>query len=108
MDAKFHRHARAQGIEAVENRQSSIEGFSVERARLDVSLLFVSLSCAAFIPYGWVMSLGNSPLPAALVLLFIMDLCIVAAFQPLTALIIDINPQSPAAATATVKLFAVF
>lgn len=100
MDANFRRHARALGIEVVENRQQDIDGFPVERARLQLSLVLIYLSSAAIIPYGWVMGLQHPPLAAALVLLFIVGLCISAAFQPLTALVIDINPRSPAAATA--------
>jgi hypothetical protein len=46
------------------------------------------------------MNLQHPPLPAALVLLFFMGAFLSATFQPLTALIIDINPRSPAAATA--------
>jgi MFS family permease len=100
MDANFRRHARANDIEIVQNRQPNIDGFPVERARLELSLAFSYLSSASIIPYGWVMGLEHPPLPAALVLLFIMGLCQSGAFQPLNALIIDLNPQSPAAAAA--------
>lgn len=99
-DANFRRHARALDIELVKDRQQDIDGFPIEQARLQVSLVFVYCSSASIIPYGWVMGLQHPPLPAALVLLFIMGLCTSAAFQPLTALIVDINPKSPAAATA--------
>ena len=100
MDANFRRHARASGIEIVDNRQVDTDGFPIERARLEVSLALLYLSTAAIIPYGWVMNLQHPPLPAVLVLLFIVSLCLSGAFQPLTALVIDINPRSPAAATA--------
>ncbi|KAH8651589.1 major facilitator superfamily domain-containing protein [Tricladium varicosporioides] len=104
MDANFRRHARSLGIEIVENRQQDIEGFPVERARLELSLFFVYLSSASIIPYGWVMSLRNPPLAAILVLLFIMGLCTSAAVQPLMALVIDINPERPAASSAAFNL----
>ena len=104
MDANFRRHARALGIEIVENRQQDIDNFPIERARLEVSLAFVSLSSAAIIPYGWIMTLKHPPLPAILVLLFIMGLCTSAAFQPLAALVIDINPERPAASSAAFNL----
>jgi MFS family permease len=100
MDANYRRHARANNIELVKNRQPDIDGFPIERARLELSLAFAYLSSAAIIPYGWVMGLQHPPLPAALVLLFIMGICTSGGFQPLTALIIDLNPQSPAAAGA--------
>lgn len=100
MDANFRRHARRLGVEIVEGHQHDIDGFPIERVRLEVSLAMAYLSSAAVIPYGWVMGLHHPPLPAALVLLFIMGLCTSASFQPFNALIIDINPRSPAAATA--------
>lgn len=100
MDANFRRHARLAGIEVAENRQVDIENFPVEQARLQVSLALIYISSASIIPYGWVMNLSHPPLAAVLVLLFITSMTISAAFQPATALIIDINPQSPAAATA--------
>ncbi|CAM1507776.1 Fc.00g046240.m01.CDS01 [Cosmosporella sp. VM-42] len=100
MDTNFHRHARKMGIEVAKNRQPDIDGFPIEKARLEVSLAFVYFSCVAIVPYGWVMWLHRPPLAAALVLLFILGTATAAAFQPLTALIIDINPRSPAAATA--------
>jgi len=100
MDANFRRHARKVGVEIVENRQQDIDGFPIERARLEVSLAGVYISSAAVIPYGWVMSLEHPPLPAILVCLFINGLCTSAAFQPLAALVIDINPDRAAASAA--------
>lgn len=69
MDGNFRRHARALGVDIVENRQVDISGFPIERARLEVSLALIYLSSIAIIPYGWVMGLQHPPLPAALVLL---------------------------------------
>jgi multidrug resistance protein len=100
MDANFRRHARLLGIELVKNRQQDIDIFPIERARLEISLVLVYFAAASIIPYGWVMGLEHPPLPAALVLLFIMGLCVSALFQPVTALIIDLHPERPAAATA--------
>jgi predicted MFS family arabinose efflux permease len=104
MDKNFRRHARKLGIEIVKNVQLDDEGFPIERARLELSLIFVYLSSAAIIPYGWIMGLQHPPLPAVLVFLFIMGFCTSGSFQPLTALVIDLNPQSPAAATAAFNL----
>jgi predicted MFS family arabinose efflux permease len=104
MDRNFRRHARKMGIEVVKNIQLDDEEFPIERARLELSLVFVYMSSAAIIPYGWVMGLPHPPLPAALFLLFIMGFCTSGSYQPLTALVIDLNPQSPAAATAAFNL----
>jgi predicted MFS family arabinose efflux permease len=104
MDANFRRHARILGITVFKNEQLNIDDFPIERARLEVSLAFVYLSSAAIIPYGWVMTLKHPPLPAILVMLFIMGLCTSAAFQPLSALVIDINPDKAAASSAAFNL----
>lgn len=104
MDANFRRHARRSGIEINENVQYNIRNFPIERARLEISLGFTYMSCISIIPYGWVMGMKHPPLPAALVLLFFMGLSSSAAFQPLSALVIDINPKSSAAASAANNL----
>ncbi|KAF2093074.1 MFS general substrate transporter, partial [Rhizodiscina lignyota] len=103
MDRNYRRHARKLGIELVDNRQHQIDGFPIEQARLEVSLFCVYLASVAVIPYGWVLGLRHPPLPAALVLFFIMGASCSAAFQPVSALVIDINPRSPAAGTAALN-----
>jgi multidrug resistance protein len=100
MDFNFRRHARKTGIEVVHNRQTETEDLPIERARLEISLGLMYLSAAAILPYGWVMGLPSPSLAAVLVLLTITGLCISATFQPVTALVIDIQPERPAAATA--------
>jgi predicted MFS family arabinose efflux permease len=100
MDANFRRHARKIGVEIVKGKQQDIDEFPIEKARLQICLSFVYLSSVAIIPYGWVMNLQHPPLPVVLVLLFIMSICTSASFQPLIALVIDINPDSTAAAGA--------
>jgi predicted MFS family arabinose efflux permease len=104
MDRNFRRNARKLGLEVVKNIQLDDEDFRIERARLEISLAFVYLSSAAIVPYGWVMGLPHPPLPAALVVLFVVGFCTSGLFQPLAALVIDLNPQSPAAATAAFNL----
>jgi MFS family permease len=105
MDFNFRRLARKSGVEIVNNdRQVDIDKLPIERARLQISLFFVYLSAASIIPYGWIMTLSHPPLPAVLVLLFIMGLCTSASFQPISALVIDINPDKAAASSAAFNL----
>jgi multidrug resistance protein len=100
MDTNFRRHARKLGVEVIADKQHNIDGFPIEWARLQISLVLVYLTSASIIPYGWVIGLRHPPLPAILVLLFIMGTFLSATFQPVIALTVDINPRSPAAATA--------
>ncbi|KAF3407473.1 Quinidine resistance protein 2 [Talaromyces pinophilus] len=105
MDANFRRYTRKSGVATIDNNvQQDIDNLPIERIRLEISLAFVYISSIAILPYGWVMGLQKPPLPAVLVMLFIMGLCTSASVQPLTALIIDINPKSPAAAGAAFNL----
>lgn len=105
MDANFRRYTRKSGVATVDNNvQQDIDNLPIERIRLEISLAFVYISSIAILPYGWVMGLQKPPLPAVLVMLFIMGLCTSASVQPLTALIIDINPKSPAAGGAAFNL----
>jgi multidrug resistance protein len=104
MDANFRRYARKTGVNIIKDKQQSIEGFPIERVRLEVALAFSYLSTISIIPYGWVMNLEHPPLAAVLVLLFIVGLCTSASFQPVTALMVDINSQSSAASSAALNL----
>lgn len=100
LDANFRRHARRSGIVVVDNRQHEIDDFPIEWARLEIGVVLAYTAAAALIPYGWIMGLQHPPLPAVLVLLFIHGVLITSIFGPLGALLIDVNPNSPAAATA--------
>jgi MFS family permease len=100
MDANFRRHARKRGEEVDADKQHDITGFPVEWARLQISLALIYASSVAIVPYGWVMGMRHPPLPAILVLLFLMGTFLAATFQPVIALNVDINPRSPAAASA--------
>lgn len=104
MDSNFRRHARKQGVEIVKGRQQNIDDFPVESARLDIALLFLYLSAASVIPYGWVLALPHPPLAAILVMLFVIGTCTSAMFQPVTALVLDINPEKAAASSAAFNL----
>jgi MFS family permease len=104
MDANFRRYARKTGVDIIKDKQQSIGEFPIERVRLEVALAFTYLSTASIIPYGWVMNLQHPPLAAVLVLLFIVGVCTSASFQPITALMVDINFQSSAASSAALNL----
>ncbi|KAJ5148396.1 florfenicol exporter [Penicillium atrosanguineum] len=104
MDANFRRHAQRLGVEIDQEVQHNIDDFPIERVRLEISLGFTYFACIAIIPYGWVIGMEHPPLPAILVLLFFMGLSVSAAFQPLSAVVIDLNTKSSAAASAANNL----
>lgn len=56
------------------------------------------------IVYGWILNLNNPPLPAVLVLLFLLALCLSGAAQVSATLMVDCFPDSPSAASAAGNL----
>ena len=104
IDWNFRRHCRKLGIQIVKGKQQNIENFPIERARLEIGLPLVYLGCAAFLPYGWVMSLQNPPLAAVIVLLFLNAYVLSGSFQALNVLVVDCHPSSSAAASAALNL----
>jgi hypothetical protein len=104
IDANYYRHARKLGVKLVKNQQQEIDGFPIEWARLQIALPLVYLACAAIFSYSWVIGMRHPPLPAILVLLFIYGTLLAGTFQVVTRLNIDVNPRSPAAASAAFQL----
>ena len=104
IDWNFRRHAKQQGLEIVHSQQQDIANFPTERARLEVALPCLYFACATIVPYGWVVGLQHPPLAAVLVLLFFNATVTSGTFQAMSVLIVDIHPESPAAATAASNL----
>ncbi|MCJ1414634.1 hypothetical protein MMC32_000961 [Xylographa parallela] len=104
VDWNFRRHCRKLGIEIVKGKQQNIENFPIERARLEIGLPLVYCGCAAFLPYGWVMSLQSPPLAAVIVLLFVNAYVLSGSMQALNVLVVDCHPDSSAAASAALNL----
>jgi multidrug resistance protein len=100
IDWNFRRHARANDIPIVKTQQTDITNFPVERARLEIGLGLVYLSCVSIIPYGWVMNMANPPLPVILILLFFNAFTTSGSMQAQNVLVVDCNPNRPAAGTA--------
>ncbi|KAI9744930.1 MAG: hypothetical protein M1818_001856 [Claussenomyces sp. TS43310] len=104
IDRNFRRHAARLGIEIKKGRQTSLDNFPAEQARLEIALPSVYLGCVTMIAYGWVMNMAHPPLPAALVLLFFLILLLASGMQAVSVLIVDCHPDSPSAASAAGNL----
>jgi multidrug resistance protein len=104
IDANYYRHARQLGVKLVKNQQQDIDGFPIEWARLQIALPLMYLAGAAIFSYSWVIEMPHPPLAVILVLLFLCGSLLAATFQVVTTLIIDVNPRSPAAASAAFQL----
>jgi predicted MFS family arabinose efflux permease len=104
LDWNFRREAHLQGMIIQKNRQQNIETFNIERARLAITLPLIYISSLCILAYGWVMQY-RTPLAGPLVMLFFTGLTTTGAFNTLSTLVVDINYQSAATATAANNLF---
>lgn len=103
LDKNFRREAKRQGLEIVKNKQQDISAFDIEKARLVVTMPFVAIACMGTIAYGWTMEY-DAPLAAILVVLFFTGHCTTGAFSSLNTLVVDINREQPAVASAASNL----
>ena len=104
IDRNFKRHARKAGYEFTVTRQQDMDRMPIERARLEVSLPLIYLSCCTMVTYGWLMETQAS-LAAIEVMLFLSGLFFSGALNGLNVLVVDTNPDSPATAVAANNLF---
>ncbi|PQE19031.1 MFS multidrug protein [Rutstroemia sp. NJR-2017a WRK4] len=103
IDYNYRRHALMHNLPVTKNRQQDLTHFPIERARLEIALPLFYLGAAAIIAYGWVMGHRVSVAGPA-VLLFVIGYALVASFQILNILMVDIYPGRPATATAANNL----
>lgn len=103
LDWNFRRHAKKIGMEISKTKQQDLTNFPIERARLEVVLPLSYISCAFVIAFGWVMNARTS-VAGPLILLFFLSFTMVATFQGLSTLVIDLNRTSAGTATAAMNL----
>jgi multidrug resistance protein len=103
IDYNYRRHARIHNFPLTKNRQLDLTNFPIEKARLEIALPLFYLGAAAIIAYGWVMGQRVS-VAGPVMLLFVIGYALVASFQILNILMVDIYPGRPATATAANNL----
>ena len=103
VDWNYRRHAKLHRFPVVQNRQQDLANFPIEKARLEIALPLFYLGAGAIIAYGWVMGHKVS-LAGPIILLFVLGYSLVASFQCLNILMVDIYPGKPATATAANNL----
>ena len=104
IDWNFRRHAALANYEIVKNQQQDMSKMNIERARLEVSIPMVYISSIAIVAYGWTVQ-STSSLAGIEVTLFICGLCFQGALNGFNVLVVDLNPQQAATATAANNLF---
>lgn len=103
VDGNYSRHAKRLGMPLKKNRQQDLTNFPIERARLEVLLPLLYISCVIVPIYGWVLNAKVS-VAGPLVLLFFLGFGVSGLFKVVQILLIDITPGKPATATAAFNL----
>ena len=106
IDWNFRRHCKIEGVTIQKGVRQDLSDFPIERARLEISLLFFWIGMAGVIGYGWVLNSDKKiSLAAPVIMLFLMGYALIAANQGLNVLMVDIWPGKAASATAANNLF---
>ena len=103
MDWNFRRHAKIAGIVIDKNKQQDLRYLPIERIRLEIVLPLVAASCAIAVVYGFLIQ-HTVHLAAPLVFLYLTALTLTGTFSGLSALIVDLNRETPGSASAAMNL----
>lgn len=99
----YRRWARKIGFPLVHTRRQDLTNFPIERARLELAAPLTVTGAALCLIYGWLLEAKVS-LAGPLVILAALGVCILASNQLATVLLVDVNPDKPAVATASNNL----
>ncbi|KAF8863482.1 MFS general substrate transporter [Acephala macrosclerotiorum] len=103
IDWNYARHAKRLGIVVQKRKMQDLTNFPIERARLEVAIPFLLLSCISTIIYGWIMHFKVSVAGPA-IMLFTQGYGLIASTQCISIIIVDINPGRAGTATAAFNL----
>ncbi|KAI1267063.1 MFS general substrate transporter [Xylariaceae sp. FL1019] len=99
----YRRHCKKQNIPYDRARQQNMDGFPIERARLEPGIPFLVLYVLTIIGWGWSLQY-KAHLAVELVLLFFVGLAVTGFSNLLSTIIVDINPGVAGSATAANNL----
>lgn len=91
------------GLSVDRKKAEDMRKFPIERARLQVIWYPVIVGQCAIIAWGWVLA-ARASLAAALVVLSVAGFCVTGANGMLSTFLVDLYPQSPSTATASLNL----
>ncbi|KAJ4270253.1 hypothetical protein NW762_001929 [Fusarium torreyae] len=103
LDWNYRRIAKKIGFTIDRKRGDDLGKFPIERARIQAVYPILIAGIATLIGYGWALQVETS-VAVPLVLVFLIGLFIPTSFSVLNTLIVDLNPQAPATATAANNL----
>ncbi|KAK3710066.1 hypothetical protein LTR37_010497 [Vermiconidia calcicola] len=103
VDWNFRRHARRLGLVIRKGKQQNLDDFPIEVVRFQVVLPGHVVGTLAIIVYGWTIKFGTH-IAGPEVALFFVGFGVSTAFNLTNTLLIDIQKDKPATATAAVNL----
>ena len=103
LDWNYRRIAKKLGVVISRKRGDDLTNFPIETARIQPMYPMLAVGVAALIAYGWTLEVETS-VAAPLVLTFIVGIFVPTSFNVLNTLIVDLNPNAPATATAANNL----
>lgn len=99
VDWNYARHARRLGFPTTKNRMADLTNFPIERARGEIGLPCLLLGALTTIGYGFMLDYQIS-IAGPVVMLFLLGYALVAGFQVLNVLLVDLFPSKATSATA--------
>jgi MFS family permease len=103
LDSNYQRHARRLGLPVQKQKQPSLIGFPIEKARIEIALPMFCTASLAIIVYGWLLEY-KVKIAGPIVLLFVTGYTCLSGFSTFNVLIIDIHRDQPATASAASNL----
>jgi hypothetical protein len=107
LDYNYKRIANQLGLEVVRTKQQDLRNFPIEKARLQIAIPLLFIGCFSVTAFGWVLHFAVH-VAAPLVILFISGIAVTGAFSAMGTLVVDLNPNSAARATASNNLVRCF
>jgi MFS family permease len=103
IDWNYARHARRNGFPIAKNRTTDLAEFPIERARVEMGLPCLLLGVLTVVGYGWVINYSTS-IAGPVVMLFLLGYALIAGFQCLNVLMVDLYPTQATSASAANNL----
>ena len=103
VDWNFKRHALKAGLEVDRRKQGEMLKMPVERARLEVGFPFLISGAIFIIIYGWLLE-AQVHIAGPIIVLGLIGYTVLAGFNPMSVLIIDLHRSRAATASAATNL----
>lgn len=103
LNMNFKRISLSLGIPLDKKRMTDLRHFPIERARLQVLFVPLSLAIACIIGFGWILE-AQAPLAILLFVLAMIGLFLSGTMVMSGTLLVDLYPEAPSQATAALNL----